>query len=207
MGKLAEPYQEAFAAGSPGIARYYYRVFLASLSDSTVLTSYAGARDLQAFNIETGDQWLLGRIPERFRKGQPDTLWQRFAFPNRDGGGLPHDWSSDGVGMWVLSDGRIAVVHIDNDYRGEPPQLGFDYTPYLTVLDPQEDTACIDLPLPIGDADRPVFDVQGDVLYALERRLTTGLSSELWLLQFPVPLQTDCPEEHRGKGWLQLTSE
>ena len=62
----------------------------------------------------------------------------------------------------------------------------------------------MDLSLPIGSEFRLVFDLHEDALFGLDRRLTEGLDSNIWLYRFPVPTWEECPPANRTEGWLEV---
>ena len=200
LGRLPEPYRRSLGAYR-GFAMYFSHTYAEPLSPDSLLLAYGGVTDLEVYRISTGEQTLVGRVPERFRKGQPADLWRSFDVREEFGEGLPHDWASVTEGMWVTSDGRIVVVHIDDDFAEDPPPLALYATAYLTVLYPERDAACVDLVLPFQEEIRPIFTFGGDTLFGLERRLTEGLESEIWLLKLPIPEWDECPEVHRAHGW------
>lgn len=199
-GRLPDPYRHSLNAYG-GFAHFFSRLSAEPLSPDSLLLAYGGVTDLEVYRISTGEQTLVGRVPERFRKGQPADLWRSFDVREEFGEGLPHDWASVTEGMWITSDGRIVVVHIDDDFAEDPPPLALYATAYLTVLYPERDAACVDLVLPFQEEIRPIFTFGGDTLFGLERRLTGGLDSEIWLLKLPIPEWDECPEVHRAHGW------
>jgi hypothetical protein len=203
VGRLPEPYRRSLESGYGGFAVFFSRIYLATLDSTTAILGYTGMPELEIVDLRSGEQRRWGRVPERFRKGQPADLWRRFDVPDEFGEGFPFDWASANVGMWRLTDGRIVMVHIDDEYEGAPPRIELNSTAFLTVLFPDRDTACVDLGLPIGAEFRPVFDLYEDALFGLDRRLAEGLESNIWLYRFPIPTWDDCPSVHRMEGWLE----
>ncbi len=200
VATLPEPYQRSLIDGAGGFAVFFSRIFVAPWDSTGVLIAYAGVPEIEYFDYRTGAQRVLGRVPERFRKGQPNNLWRMHDVPGEFGPGLPFDWASVGVGMWTLSDGRVVMLHIDDEYEGTPPRLTMRSTSFMTVLYPN-DTACVDLLLPFGEDTRPVMDLSEDRLFVLDRRITEDLEPQIWLFSFPIPEHSDCPAENRARGW------
>jgi hypothetical protein len=207
VGDLPVPHRNSLTQGHGAFAAFYSSVMIDELPDGSIMVALTGVADLFRFDPASESTSRLGTIPTRFRKGNPPNLWRSFDIPGEYGKGLPFDWASSTFGAWVLSDGRIAVVHIDQTPQGEPPALQLTATSYLTILDPEGDTACVDLPMPGGDEIRPVFDMRNDVLYVLDRRLGADLDAVTWLLKVPVPPMDACPEAHRDSGWLDPNSD
>jgi hypothetical protein len=201
-GLVPDGYRNSLQHGSGAFFWFFSNVLVDRLPDGGILVGFGGDENLFRFDPVTGKMSRLGTVPSRFRKGLTPDLWRSFDIPSEYGEGLPFDWASVLFGAWVLSDGRIAVVHMDQTPQGEPPALQLTATSYLTLLDPEGDTACVDLLVPGGDEIRPVFDMRSDVLYVLDRRLGADLDAVTWLLKLPVPPMDACPEAHRDSGWL-----
>jgi hypothetical protein len=200
-GSLPDPYHQSLDEGSGGFAAFFYAGLVAPFDSSEVVVGLSGSETLFRFDVSEGTGSPLGRVPHRFRRGARDDLWRNFDIPSEYGTGMPFSWASTMMSMGRLSDGRIAVVHVDQEYEGTPPALHLTGTHYLTVLDPSTDVACIDIPVPGGNESRTVVAIQNDHLYLLDRRIV-GMDSEAWMLRLPVPSMDDCPSAHRGGGWL-----
>lgn len=204
-GPLPESYRASIEQGQGAFAAFFGLSFLNRLDRDSFVLAFSGYDGLFQVDIaenRVSRSTLLGRVPTFQRRGIDDDLWRKFDIPAEFASGLGVDLGSFTRGLGVLEDGRIALVHADFDGEGLPPTVTLRTTAYLTVLDLEEDRACVDVPLPVGADDRPVFDFGGSVLYALDRRITAELTLETWLFSFPVPSWPDCPNRHRRHGWL-----
>jgi hypothetical protein len=204
-GPLPQPYRASIEQGQGAFAAFFGLSFLDRFDRNSFVLAFSGYDGL--FLVEIGEHrvsrsTLLGRVPRLHRRGIEDDLWRKFDIPAEFASGLGVDLGSFARGLGVLEDGRIALVHADFDGEGLPPTVVLRTTAYLTVLDLEEDRACVDVLLPVGAEDRPVFDFGDSVLYALDRRITADLTLETWLFEFPVPSWRDCPNQHRRHGWV-----
>ena len=79
--------------------------------------------------------------------------------------GTPTENVSCMTRMRVLDDGRIAVVHADYDGGGvPPPSRVLKGTGFLTIMDRDDDLACVDVPI-LGNDDNGMFvNIAQDVL-------------------------------------------
>ena len=200
-GTVPAGYPRSVQEGGAGFAAHFIFSLLAPLGPNDLLLGFQGSEILYRHRVGGDRSTPLGRIPRRVRKGADDDLWEAFEGAAQPGDPLPFEWASNMDEMGVLEDGRIAVVHVDRSYEGEPPSIVLTGTHYLTVLDPESDRACVDIPVPGGSDTRASFTIDGGLLYVLDRRITDA-AAEPWLLILPIPSSGECPEAHRHEGWL-----
>jgi hypothetical protein len=174
---------------------------VAGLGGSEVVIGFSGSEILFRREVESGVGVPLGRTPRRLRRGAEDDLWRAFDIPAEYGDGLPFDWASGLDGLGVLSDGRIVAIHADRELEGTPRPMLLRGRHFLTIMDIEADTACVDLSVPGGQDTRSIFAVRDDALYVLDRRVT-DLESEAWLLRLDLTDGPPCPEEALVEGWL-----
>ncbi len=200
-GPLPEGYHRSLDEGAGGFASFFVNTLVAGLGGSEVVIGFSGSEILFRHDVESGVSVPLGRIPRRLRRGAEDDLWRAFDIPAEYGDGLPFDWASGLDGLGVLSDGRIVAIHADRELEGTGPPMLLRGRHFLTIMDIEADTACVDLPVPGGQDTRSVFAVEDDVLYVLDRRVTT-LESEAWLLRLDLADRRPCPEDALVEGWV-----
>jgi hypothetical protein len=200
-GPLPEGYHRSLDVGAGGFASFFVNTLVAGLGGSEVVIGFSGSEILFRHDVESGVSAPLGRIPRRLRRGAEDDLWRSFDIPAEYGDGLPFDWASGLDGLGVLSDGRIVAIHADRELEGTPPPMLLRGRHFLTIMDIEADTACVDLPVPGGQDTRSIFAVQDDALYVLDRRVT-ALESEAWLLRLDLTDGPPCPEDALVEGWL-----
>ena len=200
-GPLPEAYHRSLDTGAGGFASFFVNTLVAGLGGSEILIGFSGSEILYRHDVESGASVPLGRIPRRLRRGAADDLWRAFDIPAEYGDGLPFDWASGMDGLGVLSDGRIVAIHADREPEGTGPPVLLRGRHFMTIMDIDADVACVDLPVPGGRDTRSVFAVQDDVLYVLDRRVTT-LESEAWLLRLDLADRRPCPEDALVEGWV-----
>jgi hypothetical protein len=198
-GLLPEPYRRSIEKGQGAFANFFRYVYIDKLDTASVLVAFSGVDSLYRFDSRTRTTTALGMIPRRVRRGlEGDCRFAADAPDPRQASkecGSPRERFSPINGAWVLSDGRLAVVHTDQHSQGRPPRVLVTGTSYLTVLDRESNTACVDMRIPGGDDARAVYDLKGDALYILDRRVT-DVRSTLWLLTVPIPPMSGCPSGH-----------
>jgi len=202
-GPFPGPYRQSIEQGRGAFAALFPTVLLDRLDEATLLVAFAGVDTLYQYDLRERSAIPFGKVPRLFRRGIEGEC--RFAYETPGGdttecAAAPTDQFSVMKGAWVLRDGRIAVVHVDCRGEGRPPARVYTCRGYLSVLDRDGDVACVDLPVPGGDDSGAFADLQEDILYTLDRRLT-DLSTETWLLQIPIPSMAECPESHLARGW------
>jgi len=204
-GPFPEPFRYSIEHGRGALVGMFFHVFVDRLDESTSLVAFTATDTVYAFDPSTQMSQPLGRVPRLQRRGFEGDCVAALELRNygsRKDCAYPWDQFSMLTRVRVLDDGRIAVVHVDLDGGGQPPaKRVFRGTGFLTLLDRQRNEACVDLPLPGGDDAGTYVDIKQNTLYALDRRLK-GDSLETWLLEVPIPLTADCPEEHVAEGWL-----
>jgi len=201
-GPFPEPYRRSIEDGSGSFAALFPSVLLDRLDDGGILVAFAGVDTLYRFDLRQRLAVPLGKVPKLLRRGIDGEC--RFAYEGPDLDTTkcapPFEQLSVMMGAWVLSDRRLAVLHVDYHEEGRPPAVVVTGRGYLSVLDSDGDAACVDIPVPGGDDSGAFADLKDDILYTLDRRLT-DLSTETWLLRIPVPSMAECPEGHLARGW------
>ncbi len=201
-GPFPEPYRRSLEDGSGRFTALFPDVLLDRLDERAVLVGFAGVDTLYRFDLRRRSAVPLGKVPRVLRRGIEGDC--RFAYESSpldtSKCAPPFEQFSVMMGIWVLRDGRLAVLHADNHLEGTPPVVEVTSRGYLSVLDRDGGAACVDLLVPGGDDSGAFSDVEGDVLYTLDRRLT-DLSTETWLLRMPIPSLAACPAAHRVARW------
>lgn len=88
------------------------------------------------------------------------------------------------MGVGALGDGRLATAHVDA--RLDPATESVTARSFLTIVQPGERPACVDLTLPLDSTAIPTLRFVGDELYALERRDGAPPTGGAWLLRMNV---------------------
>lgn len=207
-GPLPEPYRRSYDSGRGAFASFFRYLYLDQFDQSSVLLAFSGVDSVYRFDPRANEFSVLGAVPSRIRRGLEGEC--RFAGDAPDPAramrecGSPRELFSTVSGAWRLDDGRIAVIHTDQQTEGEPPRVVVTGTSYLTLLSLDSGNACVDLRIPGGQDSRAVYDLKTDALFILDRRLS-GTSSTLWLLRVPIPPESACPGKMQASGWRYLT--
>jgi hypothetical protein len=203
-GPFPGPFRRSLEQGVGAFPNLFPDVFVDSLDEAAVMVAFLGVDTVYRFDVRQREAQPIGKVPRLTRRGIEGEC--RFAYDNADylkktDCVMPSEQFSRMRGAWVLRDGRIAVVHADLTGTGRPPARVYTSVAYLSTLDRNSDVACVDMPVPGADDAGAFSEIEGDVLYALDRRFK-GENLETWLLEIPVPSMAECPEGHLVNGWL-----
>jgi hypothetical protein len=203
-GPFPGPYRRSVEQERGAFASLFSDVMLDSLDENAILVAFGGADTLYRFDLRDRSAAPLGKVPRLIRRGVEGEcrfVYGSSGYRDRTGCDMPFEQFSVMTGAWVLTSGRIAVVHTDCHGEGQPPAIEYDCAGYLTVMDQTRDEACVDLLVPGGGDAGRFATLEGDNLYTLDRRIT-DVRVETWLLQTPVPSMVNCPEGHLTRLWL-----
>lgn len=147
---------------SQPLAGIFNGVSLAKWAD-TLVVGLAGSNRLLLVGAR-GEPLDTVTLPVARRRGVPDDIARRLEKMD-----FPAMFSSISALFDIgrLSDGRIALVHYDQEIAG--PRIMADV--YLTVLSPDRKRACVDARLPVTRDSQPYTAFRGDTLFVLEQKL------------------------------------
>lgn len=201
QGSLAPRHRGASRRGQTWFPAFFPYFAAAPHGPGRVLIAFGGDDTLLRHQLDDETSEHVGLVPRRFRRGvdHPCVELSDLDLANAQCP-PPFDLFSSMQGLWKLADGRHAIVHVDQESSGSPPNRVLTGQIFLSVLDLEADQACVDLRVPGGGDARPVFDVLADALYVLDRRIEEA-ESRTWLLRFPIPPRDGCPPPHRVQAW------
>lgn len=201
FGELSQRHREAPARNAGWFTVFFGVGALVELEPGTALSVFGGDETLLVHDLEERTSRPLGAVPVRFRRGVDHECVLLGLHEDLSDCGSPFETYSSMWGAWGLDDGRVVLAHLDTVDVGGPGRTLLQAQSFVTLLDLSTDQACVDLAVPVGEEIRAIFTVQGNDLYALDRRLP-GTHTESWLLRFELPATEDCPPEHLTEGWL-----
>ncbi len=127
-------------------------------------------------------------IPAVRRRGVPADIVERFKQPLESS--EIASMVSAPVGMQRLSSGDIAMLYEDINYNeGSRTADG-----YLSILSPDLERVCADLPLHYAQESRPATGFRGDTLFVVEQHITSSARAESYLKKYPL--------SSRGCRWI-----
>jgi hypothetical protein len=154
------PFPREYRDSQP-LAGIFNRVALDRWSDSTA-SLFQGSDRIVLYRDTTPTDTLV--VPVSRRKGVPADIvehFQRVEFPEM------FRSVSFAFDMKRLSDGRIAVLHYDQEIEGRIVHS----VPYLSVSSPDRRSWCVDGELPISRVTQPHTLFRGDTLFVLDQHL------------------------------------
>jgi hypothetical protein len=193
------------SAATTWVTGFWPQAAMAQLDPGDRLVLAFGGEDgLYFMDSRTLDHGLLGTVPLRVRRGFEGKCRLLPGSEIASRGCIPlGEHFSSLRGMWGMGDHLLALVYVDQDFGGDPPAFALTSARiHLTMLDVQRDRACVDLPVAGGDHAKPVFDLQGNSLFVLDRRFTPDGNVATWLTRTPLPDFDACPPAHQVRGWL-----
>lgn len=202
-GALSERHAGAADRGASWFPAYFAYLAAAPAGEGRVLLAFGGDDTLLLHDLEARRSEPLGRVPRLLRRGVDHRCVELADAELAEAEcGPPFDLFSAMRGLWRLPDGRFLLVHLDQRSSGQQPNVVLTGDIFVTILDPERDRACVDLPVPGGRDARPVFAVEGGDFYVLDRRIE-GPETRSWLLRFELPTPAECPQSHRVEGWIE----
>ncbi len=154
---------------SQPLAGVFTGVYVVPWAD-TVLVALQGS---DALYLATHDGMIADTIvvPARKRRGVPDDIVTRL-----EGLSFPQMFSaaSSVFGLTRLQDGRIAMVHFDQEISGS----AITAVGYVTTLSADRRRACIDGRLALSRDAQPRVIFRGDTLVVLEQRIVEGTRAQ-----------------------------
>jgi hypothetical protein len=171
---LPQEYLEA-----PAFAGVFTIVAVDRWADS-MLVGYSGLNTLQLLD-GAGRAVHTVTVPVRRRKGVSADVVARF---NDEKIPFPEKFGMNSALFHVrrLSDGRIALLHYDQQLSG--PQI--TTTAWVSVLSAGLDSACVDGSLPTGKDAQPVTTFAGDTLLVLEQRVGDSTEVEARVTRYRI---------------------
>lgn len=147
----------------PVLGTFYSHVEALPL-DNTLLVSFLGEPELLVVSID-GEVQRSFRVPIHRRRGIPSDLTRRWRELKS-----PEDQvrlsSMLGV-MHRLPNGSIALVNYDQEFRNNIPVR----TGFITVIDAELATACVDIPLQLSQDGASLVRFRGDTLVTVEQEI------------------------------------
>lgn len=152
---------EEYTASRP-LAGIFNLVSLARWGD-TLAVGFAGSNELYLYT-SSGKPVDTVTVPARRRRSVPEDITSRLeemSFPEMFSAFSPL------FNLARLSDGRVALVHYDQNITGRA--ISADV--YVTVLSADRRRACVDQKLPVTRDMQPRTAFRGDTLFVLEQKV------------------------------------